>query len=254
MTPSETQSDAYVASDAHLGAAPPEMEAAFLRWLEWVGERAGFVLLNGDLFDFWFEWGSVIPRGHTRVLGLLRDIVDAGTPVHLMGGNHDWWGGRYLTEEVGVHFHTGPVELQIGGRTAVVAHGDGLGSGDVGYRILKYILRNPASRFAFRWLHPDLGSALARTISKTDAEAEGPGPGHVERSRILERWARERILEADDVDLVLLGHTHIPRRVEVAPGRFYINTGDWIRNATYAVVPHGLPPRLESWARTSTEG
>jgi UDP-2,3-diacylglucosamine hydrolase len=238
---------AYVASDAHLGAAPPAMEAAFHRWLESAAEHAGIIVINGDLFDFWFEWGSVIPRGHTRILGLLARVVDSGVPVHLVGGNHDWWGGRYLTHEVGVSFHSDESRMNLGGRTALVAHGDGLGQGDIGYRILKGVLRSPVSRMAFRWLHPDVGSWIARGVSRTHAEHGGPGDGHEERSRQLERWARDRIVDEGDLDLVLLGHTHIPRLVEMASNRFYVNTGDWIRNGTYAVLEEGRPPRLERW-------
>ncbi|MEX1255997.1 MAG: UDP-2,3-diacylglucosamine diphosphatase [Gemmatimonadota bacterium] len=239
----------YVASDAHLGAAPTELEAAFLRWLEFAGERAGLLLINGDLFDFWFEWGTVIPRGHTRVLGLLARIVDSGVPVHLLGGNHDWWGGSYLTDEVGLIFHPGPVHLDLAGRRALVAHGDGLGGGDLRYRMLKRVLRSRVSRRAFRWLHPDWGTAIARGVSRTEVATTGPVDAHRRRSEFLEKWARDRLLEDPDIDLVLLGHTHIPMRVEVAPGRFYLNSGDWVRSGTYLVIEEGVPPVLESWER-----
>lgn len=245
--PGMSNTAVYVASDAHLGAAPREMEDAFHAWLEFAAERAGFILINGDLFDFWFEWGSVVPRGHTRVLGMLARIVDAGLPVHLMGGNHDWWGGRYLTDEIGVVFHQAPVRLELAGRQTLVAHGDGLGNGDLGYRILKGILRSPVSRGAFRWLHPDLATGLARMVSRTHVERDGSSEAQSRRAQHLERWARDRLLESPELDLVLLGHTHDPARIEVAPGRFYLNSGDWLRNATYLVLDEGVAPRLESW-------
>jgi len=248
MFPRMPSKAVYVASDAHLGAAPPDLEAAFLRWLEFAAERAGLLLINGDLFDFWFEWGTVIPRGHTRVLGILASIVDAGVPVHLVGGNHDWWGGDYLTNEIGVTFHTGPVRLDLAGKKALVAHGDGLGGGDLGYRILKRVLRSRWSRAGFRWIHPDFGTAIARAVSRTETAKSGPVDAHRRRSESLEKWARDRLVEDPTLEVVLLGHTHIPRRVEIAPGRFYLNSGDWIRSGTYVVLEEGLPPTLESWS------
>jgi UDP-2,3-diacylglucosamine hydrolase len=247
MFPGMPSKAVYLTSDAHLGASPPDLEAAFHRWLEFAAERAGLLLINGDLFDFWFEWGTVIPRGHTRVLGILARIVDSGVPVHLVGGNHDWWGGTYLTEEIGVNFHSGPVRLDLAGKSALVAHGDGLGGGDLGYRAMKHLLRSRLSRAAFRWIHPDWGSAIARTVSRTESVHGGPVEAHRRRSELLEKWARDRLLEDSGLDLVLLGHTHIPKRVEIAPGRFYLNSGDWIRSGTYVVREEGAPPALESW-------
>ena len=238
----------YVASDAHLGAAPPEMETAFHRWLELAGSSAGLIFLNGDLFDFWFEWGSIVPPGHERVLSILRELTSAGTPVHLMGGNHDWWGGRYLTDEIGLTFHRAPIEMTLAGRRALIAHGDGLGPGDLRYRVLKTVLRNPLVLGAFRSLPPRLGLAIAGKVSRTRLRADSaPGGAHLERSRILERWARDRLLEDEERHLVLLGHTHIPRRMEVAPGRYYLNSGDWLHHGSYLVIQEGEAPQLKIW-------
>jgi len=237
----------YLASDAHLGAAPPEQEAAFLRWLEHAGAEASRLVLNGDVFDFWFEYGSVVPRGHTRVLGALARIVDAGVPVVFVGGNHDWWGGSFLTDEIGVDFHRDPVRLELAGRRALVAHGDGLGTGDWSYRLLRLLLRSRPTRWAFRWLHPDLGARLARWVSKTEARTDGPSDAERKRAGILRHWAAERLRECPELDLVALGHTHVPRLEEVEPGRHYLNTGDWVRHRSYAVLAEGEPPRLEAW-------
>lgn len=248
------ESPVYIGSDAHLGAAPPEMEEAFHRWLEFVAERAGLVFINGDLFDFWFEYGSVIPRGHTRTLGLLASIVDAGIPVHLMGGNHDWWGGRYLTDEVGVVFHTDPVRMNLAGHRCFIAHGDGLGRGDLGYRALRLLLRGRLTRFAFRWLHPDLGAWIAERVSRTELRLDADDPRVAARVGALRGWARDLLLEEEDLEVVLLGHTHVPERIEVAPGRFYVNTGDWIRSGSYAVLEEGRAPRLETWDGSRPEG
>lgn len=245
--PSMSSGPVYLASDAHLGSSSPAMASAFLRWLRCAGSRAELIFLNGDLFDFWFEWGSVIPSGHTRVLGALAEIVDSGVPVHLMGGNHDWWGGRYLTEEIGLVFHRAPVRMDLAGHHALLAHGDGLGGGDLGYRMLKTLLRSRVARGAFRWLHPDLAVALARKVSRTDAHRGEPDEAHRQRAAALERWARDRLLEDDELDLVVLGHCHAPARVEVSPGRYYLNAGDWLGHGTFAVLEEGRPPMLERW-------
>ena len=237
----------YVASDTHLGAAPPEMEASFHRWLEFAGGSAGLIFLNGDLFDFWFEWGSTVPPGHERILKLLRQISDAGIPIHLMGGNHDWWGGRYLTDEIGLTFHREPIELLLAGKRALVAHGDGLGQGDLGYRIMRGVIRSRLASWSFRQLPPHLGIGIAQKTSRTKMRAALPDGAHVKRSVLLEKWARERILEDAGRELVLLGHTHLPRRVEIAPGRFYLNSGDWLRHKSYLVLAEGAPPLLEEW-------
>ena len=238
---------AYVASDVHLGATPPSRATAFCEWLGWAGERASAIVINGDLFDFWFEYGSVIPRGYTRTLGLLAQVVDAGVPVHFLGGNHDWWGGTFLTEEIGVQFHADPVRLQLAGHRCLVAHGDGLGSGDLGYRILRSCLRSRPARWGFRWVHPDIGAALARRVSRTQSRSAGPPKRASTRAAELERWARHVLLDDDAPGVVLLGHTHLPTHVEVAPGRHYLNSGDWLHHNSYVVLPSGEAPYLAQW-------
>jgi UDP-2,3-diacylglucosamine hydrolase len=242
-----SQLPVFIASDIHLGSAPPETEPAFVSWLDFCGSRASQVIVNGDLFDFWFEYGSVIPRGHTRVLGALASLVDAGVPVLLMGGNHDWWGGSYLREEIGVTFHQAPVTLEIQGRTVYLAHGDGLGGGDLGYKVLKLLLRGSLTRFAFRWLHPDVGAWVARRVSKTDVRTGEPLEKQVARTRFLENWATRYLEDQPEVELVALGHTHIPLLKEVFPGRYYLNSGDWLVSMSYGLLEAGEPPRLFGW-------
>jgi len=241
----------YLASDVHLGVAPTETERAFRAWLEHCGSRASRVILNGDLFDFWFEYGSVVPRGHTRILGILASLVDSGVPVVLMGGNHDWWGGDFLTQEIGVEFLREPTVLNLHGRRTLLAHGDGLGAGDLGYRALRMVLRGSLTRFAFRWLHPDLGARVARKVSRTGNHPEGPSEKQIARSRFLAQWARKELETSPELDLVALGHTHVPLLEEVFPGRYYLNSGDWILNQSYAVLPVGGPPRLLDWRHSA---
>ena len=242
----------YLASDVHLGAAPPEVEKAFLSWLDHCGGVASKVIINGDLFDFWFEYRSVIPRGHTRVLGALAALVDSGIPVVFMGGNHDWWGGDYLRDEVGVDFLQEPKILDLNGTRTLLAHGDGLGAGDLGYRVLKRILRGSLTQVVFRWLHPDLGAWIARRVSKTGRKPGRPESEQVARAEFLERWAVNRLVEDEALQLVVLGHTHRPVLREVAPQRYYLNLGDWLSNKTYAVLSPGQAPSLRDWEKDET--
>jgi UDP-2,3-diacylglucosamine hydrolase len=236
-----------VASDAHLGGAPPDQERAFLAWLERAGAAASWIILNGDLFDFWFEYRAGPTRGHDKVLIALRRIVDAGVPVTLMGGNHDWWGGDYLRSEIGVEFLQDPVVRTIAGRRALLAHGDGLGRGDLGYRILRGILRGRATRTAFGALPPAFGDALAKGISRTGRKWDEWGEHQENRSRWLARWAEERLHAEPELELVLLGHSHRPLLRRVRPDGWYVNTGDWVRHRSYARLEPGADPVLREW-------
>src|SRR5687767_8529818 len=218
----------YVASDIHLGAVPPDTERAFRRFLAHVQEHASYLLINGDLFDFWFEYRHVILAEHYRVVAKLAEVVEAGVPVALVGGNHDAWGGPFLRERVGLTLYDGPVELNLGGRRTLVAHGDGVGQGDLKYRALKRTIRSPVTVGAFRLLHPDLGRWIALHASRTGEKATHletpPGP----RSVYIRDWALERLREDPGLELVLAGHAHRSAREEVEPGRWYVNSGDWL--------------------------
>ena len=240
----------FLSGDVHLGAVPPETEKAFLAWLHHCGQEASRVVLNGDLFDFWFEYKTVIPRGHSRVIGALAALVDAGVPVLLVGGNHDWWGGSFLREEIGVEFTREPMILDLHGRRTFLAHGDGLGSGDLGYRALKFLLRGAPTRLAFRWLHPDLGARVARHVSKTEGKKTDSVEKLHARSRFVEEWAKEKLRQSADLDLVVLGHTHLPLLREVDPGRYFLNAGDWVIHKSYAILPEDGPAQLCDWEKT----
>lgn len=236
----------FIVSDIHLGAVPREKERAFVSFLEHVGGHASSLLIAGDLFDFWFEYGTVIPGQHFRVLAALADVVDAGIPVTMAGGNHDAWGGRFLEQEVGLVFHGGPFMIELAGRRALVAHGDGLGRGDLRYRLLKTVIRSRAAILGFRALHPELGLRLARAVSSTEGKA-GHDEGTQIRSRLLESWARAQ-LEADaGLAWVVCGHTHQPVIREFGKGRYYLNAGDWITHDSYITACPGGPPELRRW-------
>lgn len=230
-----------------MGAAPPAHERAFLEWLDFAGAEASHIVVNGDLFDFWFEYRWGITRGHDELLGKLRAIVDAGVPVTLMGGNHDWWGGRYLTDEIGVEFLHAPVTRELAGHQAFLAHGDGLGAGDWGYHVLKTVLRSPVTRFGYELFPISVGDRIARGVSNTQERWNQWGPAQESRSAALEAWAVEKLTREPELDLVLLGHTHLPMVREPVPGRWYVNSGDWVFHQTYVTLSPGEPPRIDDW-------
>ncbi|HYJ79727.1 MAG TPA: UDP-2,3-diacylglucosamine diphosphatase [Longimicrobiaceae bacterium] len=238
----------YVVSDTHLGAVPRETERAFRGFLHHVAAEASALLINGDLFDFWFEYGSVILREHYRVVARLAEVVEAGVHVWLVGGNHDAWAGGFLRDEVGIELLNGPVELDLGGRRTLVAHGDGLGKGDFKYRALKTAIRHPASIAAFRVLHPDLGRWIARRASRT--EHRGPvATGAGSRVEFIRSWAEAQLRARPEIDLVLAGHAHLAAVAEVEPGRFYVNSGGWLEDYEYVVLPAGGgAPELRRWS------
>lgn len=237
----------FIASDIHLGAVPDSTERAFVRFLEHVGAHGSALLIAGDLFDFWFEYGPVVPGKHFRVLAAIAALVDSGMPVTLLGGNHDAWGGRFLREEVGVEFHVRPVRSEIQGRSALFAHGDGLGAGDLRYRLLKAAVRSRATIAAFRAIHPEIGMRIARAASRTDTRAGTGEPGVSGRARFLSEWAAARLREEPALRYVVLGHSHVPAVEEIEPGRFYLNAGDWIHHFTYITVADEGGPALQRW-------
>ncbi|MDT8369399.1 MAG: UDP-2,3-diacylglucosamine diphosphatase [Longimicrobiales bacterium] len=233
----------YVTSDIHLGAVSRESTTAFLRWLEDAAANASRIVLNGDLFDYWFEYRRVIPRGYTRTLGLLARISDAGVRVDLTGGNHDGWGGTYFREELGLHYHPDPVRLDLAGHRTFLAHGDGLGPGDLGYRALRVFLRSAPFHQLFRWIHPDVGGWIADRASATSGRG-APSRRELARSERLARWALAELDRDTSLDLILLGHTHLPRMDRAESGGWYVNSGDWVRHRSWVELREGEAPVL----------
>ena len=222
-------SPCYVISDAHLGVTPPEVERAILEFLESLEGHAKSLIINGDLFDFWFEWRSVIPRAGFRVLASLARLGERGTQLLWVAGNHDCWGGEVLRRDVGATFHVGTWRGDIAGWATRIDHGDGLRQvEDRRYRVLRGVLRHPWAVRAFRLVHPDLGVriALGSSHASRTYRARDGGAG-------LREVAKRELAREPATDLLIFGHSHVPALEAVAPGRVYANAGTWMDDTTY---------------------
>ncbi len=219
----------YLFSDAHLGVASPERERELIDFLRSLHDSAGSLVVNGDLFDFWFEWKHVMPRRGYRVLAALADLRESGVQVLWIAGNHDCWGGEILRADVGVEFHVGAWEGSLAGWRARIEHGDGLrAKEDRPYRALRRVLRSPLAIRAFRVLHPDFATRVASGSSHTSRRL-GPGDGGAGLRRVaLDTLGRDARLE-----LVVYGHSHV-RALERGPrGSVFANPGAWLDAPTY---------------------
>jgi UDP-2,3-diacylglucosamine hydrolase len=229
---------AYFLSDAHLGAEPHEREAprerALHDFLTSLAGRASHLYIAGDLFDFWFEYRHAIPRRHFATLAVLRELRRAGVEITYLNGNHDFWLGPFLSEELGLITRHGAVEISLQGRRIWLHHGDGLLGGDLGYKLLKRALRHPLSIGLYRWLHPDLGFPLANRVSL--ASRHSRDERRLDGVRLWNEIARPRF--AAGFDTVIVGHLH--HAFERRQGRnvFFV-LGDWIDQFTYVVLEDG---------------
>jgi len=229
----------YFASDFHLGipdkATSLERERRICSWLEQIKKDAAQLYLVGDIFDTWFEYKNVVPKGFTRFLGKLAELRDGGLQIEAFTGNHDLWMRGYFEEELDIPVHHQPIERTINGKKFFIGHGDGLGPGDMGYKLLKKVLRSPVSQWLYRRLHPDTGVGLAGWFSRL-------GPKHgVEEKPFLgpeKEWLVQFCIDKlnkEHVDYFIFGHRHIAIEYPLPKGSLYVNLGDWIRYDSYAV-------------------
>jgi UDP-2,3-diacylglucosamine hydrolase len=229
----------YFLSDFHLGA--PNAAASILReqkiiqFLDEIKDSAAAIFIVGDMFDFWYEYKHVIPKGYVRLLGKLASITDAGIPVHFFIGNHDMWMSGYFENELNIPVYHEPKIFTWNNKRFYIGHGDGLGPGDHGYKLIKKVFRNPVCKWLFGWLHPDLGIGLANYFSRKSREKTGSGDEHFlgEENEWLIIYSKE-ILQKEYFDYFIFGHRHLPIDFKLSEKTRYINLGDWISNFTYA--------------------
>jgi UDP-2,3-diacylglucosamine hydrolase len=231
----------YFASDNHLGApdaaASLPREKKFVSWLNMVKEDAGALFLMGDLFDFWFEYKTVVPKGFTRTLGKLAEISDSGIPIYYFVGNHDLWMNGYFEEELNIPVFHSPREYMIFNKRLFIGHGDGLGPGDKGFKRMKKIFTNRFAQWCFRWLHPDLGVRLAQYFSVKNKLISGSDDVEFlgEDKEWLVQYAKRK-QETRQYDYFVFGHRHLPLEIQLGKGATYVNLGDWITHFTYGVL------------------
>lgn len=230
----------YFASDNHLGAptldASRPREKIFVRWLDQIKHDAAAVFLLGDLFDFWFEYKEVVPKGFVRVLGKLAELRDLDIPVYFFVGNHDLWMGDYFEKELAIPVYRKPQEFEFNGQLFLLGHGDGLGPGDKGYKRMKKVFTNPFCQWLFRWIHPDLGVRLGKYMSVKNKLISGDEDVKFrgEEGEWLVQYAKRK-LAAKHYDYFVFGHRHFPMKIQVGPNSTYFNLGDWITHFTYGV-------------------
>lgn len=243
----------YFASDFHLGI--PNRSSSILReqklcaWLDEIAPKAHTIFLVGDLFDAWFEYKQVVPKGYIRFLGKLAQLKDQGIQIEIFTGNHDLWMRDYFQSELGIPVHHQPIERSYNQKEFYIGHGDGLGPGDKGYKFLKKIMTNKILQWLYRRIHPDTGIRIANWFSQL-----GPkhGYGREEEFQGAEKeWLVQfckSTIEKNHFDYFIFGHRHLALEYPISDRSLYINLGDWIRFDSYAVFD-GTSTRLQYYKK-----
>ena len=238
----------YFASDFHLGAGTyathREREARLVRWLDMVKADAAEVFLMGDVFDFWFEYKTVVPKGYIRFLGKLAELADTSIKIYLFKGNHDMWMFDYFEKEFGATIISDEMEMERGGKKFYLHHGDGLGPGDRFYKLLKNIFRSKLCQWLFARIHPNLGVGIANYWS---GKSRLVNLKQKDRKTGQQEWLVvycKELLQTHFYDYLIFGHRHRPLDIELNDQSRYINLGEWVNYNTYAVFD-GETVRLE---------
>lgn len=241
----------YFLSDFHLGApdylSSLAREKKLVAFLESIRHDADRIFIVGDIFDFWYEYKKVVPKGYVRLLGKLAELTDSGTPVAVFTGNHDMWMRGYFEQELNIPVYHEPRVFDLNGKRFYIGHGDGLGPGDHGYKFIKGIFRNPLCHWLFGQLHPTLGIGLANYFSRRSRESTGSSDEQFlgEENEWLIIHCKE-LLQKEHYDYFIFGHRHLPINCPLPGGSRYINLGDWIRSFTYATFD-GKETCLLTW-------
>ncbi len=247
----ETGKKIYFLSDFHLGAPgyiqSLEREKMIVAFLQQIRTDAALIVIAGDIFDFWFEYKTVVPKYFVRLLGKLAELTDNGIPIMLFAGNHDMWMRDYFEKEIHIPVYFQPKEFQWNDKQFYIGHGDGLGPGDHGYKILKKIFRNPICQWLFGAIHPDWGIALANFFSRKSRAKTGATDAIFlgEDKEWLVIYCKEK-LKQKKIDYFVFGHRHLPMDIKLNEYSHYINLGDWINHFTYAVFD-GHQLSLQQW-------
>src|SRR5438552_13465030 len=230
----------YFLSDFHLGA--PDHDTSLVRekrivaFLDKIKTEASEIFILGDLFDFWYEYKKVVPKGFVRILGKLAELSDAGIKMHFFVGNHDMWMNGYFEKELNIKVYHHPEEFELDGKRFFIGHGDGLGPGDHRYKFMKKVFRNKISRLLFGSLHPRQGIGLADYFSRKSRAATGKTDEHFlgEDKEWLIIFSK-KMLQKKHYDYFIFGHRHLPLDFKLSDATRYINLGDWIKYYSYAV-------------------
>lgn len=234
----------YFLSDIHLGApdheASLQREKRMVKFLDEIKNDAEIIFILGDLFDFWYEYKKVVPKGYVRILGKLAALTDSGITIYFFVGNHDMWMNGYFEKELNIDVFHDPKQFEFNGKQFLIGHGDGLGPGDHRYKFMKKIFRNKFSQSLFGMLHPSAGIGLANYFSRKSRAAAGNEEQHFlgEEKEWLISFAKEE-LKKHSIDFFIFGHRHLPIEYKLNDQSVYINLGDWIRYNSYAVFDRG---------------
>jgi UDP-2,3-diacylglucosamine hydrolase len=231
----------YFASDFHLGV--PDYASSLIRekriiaWLEKIRHDAHSIYLLGDIFDFWFEYKHTIPKGYIRLLGKIAEIRDTGIPIYFFTGNHDLWMFDYFPKELDIPVHREAIELKVGNQKLYIGHGDGLGPGDTGYKLLKkYFFNNKICQWLFARIHPNFGMSLAHIWSRSsrigNTKKEEEKFKGEDREYLFQYCLQME--KTDHYDFYIFGHRHLPLNLKVNDHSTYINLGEWVNFNTYA--------------------
>ena len=240
----EQKSKIYFASDFHLGIdtdySSQQRERLIVNWLDGISKEASEIFLLGDIFDYWFEYRHVVPKGYVRLLARMAEMSDHGVKLHFFKGNHDMWLKNYFQEELGVIVHHGPEVIRLQDKLFFIAHGDGLGRGDRMYKLTKFILQNRVSQFLFGLLHPGLGLPLMKYCSRQSrVHQEEYDPENISADpqvNFCEQYSREH----PEIDYYIMGHRHHAFVHALSNQKsIYVNTGDWTSKFTYAILDGG---------------
>jgi UDP-2,3-diacylglucosamine hydrolase len=229
-----------------------ERELLFVNWLKTVGNDASGIFLMGDIFDFWFEYKKVVPRGFTRVLGKIAELTDQGIPVHFFTGNHDIWIFDYLPAETGVILHKEPYRTVFSGKRFFLAHGDGLDAEDKGYLLIKKIFTSKLLQWLFARIHPNTALSLAHLWSKNSRLSKTiDGPVFRGEDESLYRFAQTR-LQNEQIDYFVFGHRHRLANMKIGENSRFILLGEWIKTFSYGVFD-GKNFELKQYANSNSD-